>query len=60
MPVRDSAEQMLVRCSLLLHALRLQAESLARGAGGSETDGARTEDAAGAPAAAEAACRVLR
>ena len=43
-----------------LHALRLQAESFARGADGSETDGARAEDAVAALAAAEAASRVLR
>ena len=43
-----------------LHALRLQAESFARGAGGSETDGARAEDAVAALTAAETASPALR
>jgi myo-inositol 2-dehydrogenase/D-chiro-inositol 1-dehydrogenase len=46
--------------SAFLQALRLQAESFARGASGNGTIGARAEDAVAALTAAEAASRILR
>jgi myo-inositol 2-dehydrogenase / D-chiro-inositol 1-dehydrogenase len=46
--------------SAFLHALRLQAESFARGADGIETDAARAEDAVAALTAAETASQALR
>jgi myo-inositol 2-dehydrogenase/D-chiro-inositol 1-dehydrogenase len=46
--------------SAFLHALRLQAESFARGADGTETDAARAEDAVAALTAAETASQALR